>query len=115
MASPSELEIAALAQWAEKITPAAIELSTVAIVRGNKPYVALLGTGTLFSIADQGFLVTAGHVALDAMKMDASLGIGVETGVYEDRQLVKATRWGAVMRLIYSAFPDLRPSIDLYR
>ena len=41
--------------------------------------------------------------------------VGVETGVYERRGAIKATRWNAVIMLIYSAFPSLRPVLEFYR
>ncbi len=40
--------------------------------------------------------------------------VGVETGVFQSRGAIKATRWNAVASLLYNAFPSLRPSIELY-
>jgi len=41
--------------------------------------------------------------------------VGVETGVFEGAHpTIKASKWNAVLSLIYAAYSDLRPSIDLY-
>jgi len=41
--------------------------------------------------------------------------VGVETGVFEGATpTIKATKWKAVLSLLYAAFPDLRPSIDFH-
>jgi hypothetical protein len=40
--------------------------------------------------------------------------VAVQTGVYPNRALIKATRWIAASTLIHSAFPELRPAIQLY-
>lgn len=40
--------------------------------------------------------------------------IGVETGVFEQAGAIKITRWNAVLTLLHSAFPKLRPAIELY-
>lgn len=40
--------------------------------------------------------------------------VGIETGVFEERQAIKATRWNAVTTLLYNAFPTLRSTIELY-
>lgn len=40
--------------------------------------------------------------------------VGVETGVFQKRGAIKATRWGAVASLLHKAFPTLRPSIELH-
>lgn len=39
--------------------------------------------------------------------------VAVQTGVYSDRKVIKATRWIAVSTLIYEAYPDLRPALKL--
>jgi hypothetical protein len=39
----------------------------------------------------------------------------VQTAVYPKRGLIRATRWAAVSTLIYEAFPELRPSLAIYR
>ena len=44
---------------------------------------------------------------------DAKL-VGIVTGVYEARGLIKATRWVAASTLLYYAFPDLRRPIELH-
>jgi hypothetical protein len=41
--------------------------------------------------------------------------VGVQTGVYHAQRAIKATRWIAVSTLIYQAFPDLRPSMAMWR
>jgi len=40
--------------------------------------------------------------------------IGIETGVYNLRGAIKATRWNAVISLLYKAYPHLRASLDLH-
>jgi hypothetical protein len=49
--------------------------SVVAIVVAKKPSVYLLGTGSLFQIADQHFVVTAAHVIKLAHEHDKTIGI----------------------------------------
>jgi hypothetical protein len=39
--------------------------------------------------------------------------VGVQTGVYQQSQVIRVTRWAAVTTLIHAAFPELRPAIDL--
>ncbi|HEV3301273.1 MAG TPA: hypothetical protein VG055_16600 [Planctomycetaceae bacterium] len=41
--------------------------------------------------------------------------VAVQTGVYSPRRAIKATRWIAVSTLLYDAFPELRPAIELWR
>jgi hypothetical protein len=41
--------------------------------------------------------------------------VGVETGIYQPSQVIRVTRWAAVMTLINAAFPELRPAINLIR
>jgi hypothetical protein len=40
--------------------------------------------------------------------------IAVETGIYQDSQVVRTTRWVAVTTLISEAFSELRPSLRLW-
>lgn len=40
--------------------------------------------------------------------------VGVETGVYPSRGVIKATRWSAVTTLLYNSIPMLRPALRLY-
>lgn len=40
--------------------------------------------------------------------------VAVQTGVYEDSQIIKATRWIGVSTLMHSAFPELRAALDLW-
>ncbi len=49
--------------------------STVAIVVAKRPAVHLLGTGSLFQIADRRFVVTAAHVVRLAHDYDRTIGI----------------------------------------
>jgi hypothetical protein len=41
--------------------------------------------------------------------------VAVQTGVYPPTRAIKTTRWIAVSTLIYDAFPDMRPAIELWR
>lgn len=41
--------------------------------------------------------------------------VAVETGVFPRQACIKSTRWNAVRSIIYDAFPELRPSMDLWR
>jgi hypothetical protein len=41
--------------------------------------------------------------------------IAVQTGVYPQRKIIKATRWIAVSTLLYEAFPELRGAMNLFR
>jgi hypothetical protein len=56
--------------------------STVAIVIGRNPVVQQFGTGILFGIAEQSFLVTAGHVFREAKKASATIGFSTGTGSF---------------------------------
>ena len=40
--------------------------------------------------------------------------IAVETGLYTVARAVKGTYWGAVARLLWEAFPDLKPAMRLH-
>lgn len=40
--------------------------------------------------------------------------VGVETGVYQPSEVIRATRWVAVTTLLYEAFPQLRPALELW-
>lgn len=40
--------------------------------------------------------------------------VGIETGVFSARGAIKATRWNAVTTLMYKAFPNLRPALEIY-
>jgi len=53
--------------------------------------------------------IPADHWHADQVKL-----IAVETSVYPNRSIIKATRWVAVTTLLYTAFPELRPVIDLH-
>lgn len=41
--------------------------------------------------------------------------VAVQTSVYHKKQAIKATRWIAVSTLIYEAYPELRPAMELWR
>jgi hypothetical protein len=47
-------------------------------------------------------------------RLDHARLVAVETGVFPGRAAIKATRWNAVTTLLYSAFMDLRSTIELY-
>lgn len=40
--------------------------------------------------------------------------VGVQTGVFRSAGAIKATRWNSVTTLLHNAFPDLRPTIQMY-
>lgn len=40
--------------------------------------------------------------------------VGVQTGVYSESQVIKATRWVAVSTLLYEAFPELQSAMRLW-
>jgi hypothetical protein len=40
--------------------------------------------------------------------------VGIQTGIYHARGVIKATRWIAVSTLLYEAFPKLRPAMRLW-
>jgi hypothetical protein len=54
------------------------------------------------------------RVPVDSWTQGLARIVGVQTGVYPSRCAIKFTRWNAVTTLIHSAFPDLRPTIELY-
>jgi hypothetical protein len=41
--------------------------------------------------------------------------VGVQTGVYDGAGVIKATRWAAVVDILYQEFTDLRPALELWR
>jgi len=47
------------------------------------------------------------------MRDDARL-VGVETSVYVQSKAIKVTRWNAVTSLLYAAFPQVRPVLEMY-
>jgi hypothetical protein len=59
--------------------PLHMEEGTVAIVRGNNPLIAPLGTGTLFAVAGRYFVVTAGHVPVEASRQQSAMAISSAT------------------------------------
>ena len=67
-----------LLQAMSAVIPAAITDSTVVIVGANTPAVRHFGTGTLFSVADRKFVVTAAHVIHSARADQSTLGISGE-------------------------------------
>jgi hypothetical protein len=40
--------------------------------------------------------------------------VGVETSIYQESQVIRVTRWGAVTTLISDAFAELRPALSLW-
>jgi len=54
--------------------PAVASQSSVPLLRQNGTYAELIGSATLFAVADQLFLVTAAHVIRNALGMEAGLG-----------------------------------------
>lgn len=41
--------------------------------------------------------------------------VALETAVYPERGVIRATRWAAVSTVIYQAYPDLREALEIYR
>jgi len=52
---------------------------------------------------------------VDQWKSDQARIVAVQTGVYHSQRVIKATRWIAVSTLIYEAYPELRPAMELSR
>ena len=40
--------------------------------------------------------------------------VGVETSIYRARGAIKVTKWKAITTLLYEAFPNVRPTIEMY-
>ena len=40
--------------------------------------------------------------------------VAVQTGVYSDAKVIKATRWVAISTLLHEAYPELRPALNLW-
>ncbi len=53
-------------------------------------------------------------VPLEHWERRAPKVVAVETAVYNESEVIRATRWTAVATLINEAFPELRPSIALW-
>lgn len=49
-----------------------------------------------------------------AWEPDHARIVGVQIGYYRRRSAVKATHWGAVMKLLYDSYPNLRDAIALH-
>jgi hypothetical protein len=47
-------------------------------------------------------------------RSDQARLVAIQTGVYQERSLIKATRWIAASTLLYTAFPELRSAIELH-
>jgi hypothetical protein len=45
---------------------------------------------------------------------DSARIVGVLTGVYPNARVIKATRWIGVVTLLYLAYPELRPALELH-
>lgn len=54
------------------------------------------------------------RIPINQWHADRAKLVAIQTGVYPGRALIKATRWIAVSTLLHSAFPELRPAIELY-
>lgn len=72
--------LAARFKIAEKSVPPLVDQSAVAILRTNGTSTSAHGSGTLFQVADRGFVVTAAHVARQAL--DSGWGLAI-TGAKE--------------------------------
>ncbi len=66
MRNQSQDDLNAIRRLVGAAVPSSVWDSTVAIVVAHEGRVCLFGTGTLFSVADQSFVLTAGHVAKGA-------------------------------------------------
>jgi hypothetical protein len=64
------------------IVPSSVWDSTVAIVVAHEGRVCLLGTGILFSVADQSFVLTAGHVANNTDTLGKTLALSSTSGSF---------------------------------
>ena len=40
--------------------------------------------------------------------------VGVQTGVYQESEVIRATRWVAVTTLLNETYPELRPAMQLW-
>jgi len=49
-----------------------------------------------------------------ALVADTARVVAVQTGCYRETQLIKGTRWRAVLALLWKSRPDLRPAILLH-
>jgi hypothetical protein len=54
-------------------------------------------------------------VPMETWSKERSRLVAVQTGVLPTKRAIKATRWVAVSTLIHSAFPALRPAMELVR
>jgi hypothetical protein len=51
---------------------------------------------------------------IDEWSMKAARLVGIETGIYEKNQAIKATRWNGVTTLLHAAFPQIRSVLEMY-
>lgn len=73
-----------------ELTPSIAELSTVVLVAAKNPTVTHLGTGTLVAVADHYFVLTAAHVAREAVERKATLGI---SGASDKKFVATPSNW----------------------
>jgi hypothetical protein len=69
---------------ARRTEPSEAMRSSVPILRNRSSYYSILGSGTLFKVADSHFVVTARHVVEDAQIDGDSIAIGTASGVTMD-------------------------------
>ncbi|MFO8007904.1 MAG: hypothetical protein R6V05_09220 [Candidatus Brocadiia bacterium] len=55
------------------------------------------------------------NTAIDDWGRERARNVAVQTSVYHGSQAIKATRWIAVRTLLHEAFPEVRPSMRLWR
>lgn len=48
-------------------------------------------------------------------RSDKAKVVGVQTGVYSSKSVIKATRWSVVLEMLNRAFPELRRALPLWR
>ncbi len=77
----------------------------------NVPFPQGLGGVSGCSVWRIGDLTTP----IDEWGRERSRIVAVQTGVYPQKRLIKATRWVAVSTLLHNAFPELRPAMHLWR
>ncbi len=55
------------------------------------------------------------NVPLSEWNSDHAKVVAVQTGVYQDKSVIKATRWSVVLEMLNRAFPELHPALSLWR
>jgi hypothetical protein len=87
---PSETKLQTLLRAFSTSIPDTVANSSVAIVAANNPVIRHFGSGTLLSVADRHFVVTAGHVIRKASDAQSTVGI---TGGLENFFIATAGKW----------------------